>query len=450
MKSDFLKTLNYLKKNGPVKTFWAVKERLEDRKKPPYVYVPIGHEERLDQVASLNNSILFSILVPAFETGPDYMRELINSVRNQTYNKWELVIADASKTDIVKDVVSCYADERIKYVRLENNLGISGNSNAGLEYCRGDYTALLDHDDLLTQEALFENAEAIAESEKKNIKLQVLYSDEDKTNGDNSMYFESNVKPGFNLDLLLSNNYICHLLVIKTELIKKLGFRSEFDGAQDHDLILRAVSELIHAEGENDSRRIPISFEKYIHHIPRVLYHWRCHEASTAQNPRSKIYAYESGRRAVQDFLNREGISAEVLNLPHMGFFKTEYKDGILNARPDIGAVGFRITDSKNRIVGGTFDSDMNVMFEGLNVHYSGGSLHRAACQQDVYAVDVRSMIPSDRGIEVLSELMKKYSRKEAPDTRQLSREFCDIMRGEGYRFLYSPEIVVKEKKLNG
>lgn len=451
MKSDFVKTLNFLKKNGPVKTFWAIRERLEEKKKPAYRYEGISHEERLNQVGFLENSILFSILVPSYETKPEYMKGLIDSVRNQTYNRWELIIADASSTSAVEDVVGQYADDRIKYHRLEKNLGISGNTNEGLKFCKGDYIALLDHDDLLTQQALFENAARIRHFKDDGIELQMLYSDEDKTDSENTMFFELNIKPGFNLDLILSNNYICHFLVIKAELMKELGLRSEFDGAQDHDLILRVVSRLIHRETKTDSPgRIPVTFEKYIHHIPEVLYHWRCHEASTAANPKSKLYAYESGKRAVQDFLDREGIKGKAVDLPHMGFFEIEYEEGILKARPDVGAVGFRIIGKNNRVTGGIFDENMNIMFEGLNVHYSGGYLHRAACFEDVFGVDIRSMLPCDRGIEVLGRIMKKQENPDSQNFLEISREFSDTMKNEGYRLLYNPKITVKEKNLPG
>lgn len=168
----------------------------------------------------------------------------------------------------------------------------------------------------------------------------MLYSDEDKCDQCAGKFYEPNFKPDFNLDLLLTNNYICHLLVMQTALMKRLGFRAEYDGAQDHDLVLRAAAILWRIPGE-------------ILHISKVLYHWRCHSASTAANPESKLYAYEAGVKASQDFVDRQGWKARVAMTQHMGFSRTEYDPPILRQRPEIGALGGRVLDRTRRIVGG-------------------------------------------------------------------------------------------------
>lgn len=439
MNTNIVKTLNYIKRNGIIKGYYAVRERLEAQKEPPYIFTPIKEEERLNQLsASLAYDVTFSILVPAYETDEVYMRELIDSVRAQTYGKWELIIADASTSDKVANVIGEYADDRIKYLKLESNLGISGNSNAGLELCQNEYTTLLDHDDVLTQDALFTFAQKISEKRKDDIKLQMLYSDEDKTNAENTLFFEPNIKPGFNLDLLLSNNYICHFLCIETSIIRELKFRSEYDGAQDHDLILRTVRYLRKRYGRN--------FEEMICHIPKVLYHWRCHEASTAANPKSKEYAYIAGKRCIEDYLKSVGIKAAVKELPHVGFYYVDYEPDIFAQRPEVGAIGCRMLDKHNLVADGIYDENMQIMYKGLKSRYSGGYLHRAACQMEVPYVNVKGMIPSDEAVKILSKLINDRPDITG-DIKKLSIEFCNIMRANGYKFVYDPAVTVKYKE---
>ena len=177
-------------------------------------------------------------------------------------------------------------DSRIRYVRTAENKGMSENTNEALQYATGDYVGLLDHDDLLTPDALYEMAMTLQNANEQGIEAALVYSDEDKCDTEAKIYYEPHVKLGFNWDLLLSNNYICHFLAMKTELIKKLGFRKEYDGAQDFDLVLRATLE----KDEKDE----------ILHVEKILYHWRCHDLSTAANPQSKLYAYEAGKRAAE------------------------------------------------------------------------------------------------------------------------------------------------------
>lgn len=436
MNSNLLKTFNYIKRNGMIKTSYAVVERLRENKSFSYTYSTISEEERLTQIEkSLDYSATFSILVPSYETAPTYLKALIDSVLAQTYSKWELIIADASSTDVVLSTVQDYSDKRIVYVKLDENKGISGNSNEALKYCSKEYIGLLDHDDLLCPDALFENAKKIEEAKQNNITLQMLYSDEDKTNTENTLYFEPNIKPGFNLDLLLSNNYICHFLVIRADLIKKIAFRSEYDGAQDHDLILRTVAKL-KAESEN--------YEENISHIAKVLYHWRCHDKSTASNPMSKKYAYDAGKRCVEDFLKEAKISATVTELPHVGFFRVNYEPDIFSQRKEVCAIAGRIIGKKSKVTGGVFDENRKVMFEGLSKHSSGGYLHRASCQAEVPYIDVRAMKANKQGMKVYDELVKRYGDKLS--TKELSFKFCDVMKEHGYKFVYDPEIVIKGK----
>ena len=222
---------------------------------------------------------LFSIVVPLYRTPKGYLKELIDSIEAQTYVKWELCMADGSPDNKLEMFVKSYQDERIKYRYIGENLGISGNTNKAVEMAIGDFIVLCDHDDLITPDALFEFAkEIVADSE-----VDSIYSDEDKIDEKSYDVFDPSFKPDFNIDMLRSQNYICHLYGVRRELVEKYGmFNSEYDGAQDYDFILR-MSE--------HSRKIA--------HVAKILYHWRTHQGSTALNPESKMYAYDAGARAI-------------------------------------------------------------------------------------------------------------------------------------------------------
>ena len=182
-------------------------------------------------------------------------------------------------------------DERIKLISSETPLQISENTNQALEMVSGDYIVFADHDDLLAPNALYECAKTINE----NPEIEILYSDEDKVTMDGKTFFQPHFKSDFNIDLLPSSmNYICHLFVVKRTIQEQVGMlRSEYNGAQDYDFVLRCIE-----------------VSRHITHIPKILYHWRAHKDSTAENPESKLYAYEAGKRAVQAHLERCHISA--------------------------------------------------------------------------------------------------------------------------------------------
>ena len=230
--ADIKKTVYFFRRNGLKKTWYAVRERLDERKEPRYEWIPPTEAELEAQRGHWEEasfSVTFSILTPAYKTAEKYLRELIDSLQQQTYPKWELILADATEDDSVKQVAETIQDARIRYIHLLKNAGIAGNTNQALIYAAGDYVGLLDHDDVLTENALYEMAAQIEQGKKQGCGLQMLYSDEDKCNGDGTIYFDPNKKEDFNLDLLLSNNYVCHFLVMKRELIQKLGFRTLTD-----------------------------------------------------------------------------------------------------------------------------------------------------------------------------------------------------------------------------
>ena len=237
-----------------------------------------------------------SIVIPLYKTDDNLLKELIESVLNQTYANFELCFADGSPKGFDKEtILKAYAqkEERIVYKILGENLGIADNTNAALKLATGDYVAFCDHDDILPEYALYEVVKAINE----NPNADFIYSDEDKIDIAGKTVFEPQFKPDFNKDMLRSVNYICHLLVVKKDLLEKLkGFDKAYDGAQDYDFILRASEQA-----------------KQIVHIPKVLYHWRCHMNSTASNPESKLYAFEAGERAIKAHFQRTepGLSIE-------------------------------------------------------------------------------------------------------------------------------------------
>ena len=451
--SNLRKTLNYLKKNGIRQAVYAIRERVGEELLEDYHYEGPGREELVRQREEGGIfGIRFSILVPAYETKEEYLRPMLESVLGQSYGNFELVIADASKEERVEQVVKSYDDPRIRYRRLKQNAGISANTNQALMYATGDYAALLDHDDLLAPDALYEMAKEIYHKDQENIQIQMLYSDEDKCDGSGRVFFEPNRKPEFNLDLILSNNYICHFLVMKRQLMQELCFRSVCDGAQDYDLVLRGVSAMLGKDKKRTFRT-----ELPIVHIPKVLYHWRCHEGSTAGTPESKQYAYDAGKRALEDFLRSRGWKGKVAHLRHLGFYRVNFLPDLFTNRLDTAVVGGKLVDKKNKIIGGLYLTDGTVVYEGLHKEYSG-YMHRACLTQEAEAVDVRCMKLSPQAQGIMEELLGlgylqnprngrfdwKNCLNDHVDYKELSLRFCEKIRQKGFRIVWDPELVEK------
>ena len=425
------KTICYLKRNGFKNTYYAVLERLF------YKDAPFNAVKNEPYDGPIFEDIKFSVLVPIYETKKEHLTAMIDSVLSQLYTNFELILADASVTTGPKEIIDEYADKdaRVKYVRVAENKGISENTNVALAAATGDYCALLDHDDLLTPDALYEIAVKLSMARVKQTTINMIYSDEDKTNGDNSKYFGAHLKQNLNLDLIMSNNYICHFTVIKTDLLKKLKLRGEYNGSQDYDLFLRVIAE---SEPEN------------ILHISKVLYHWRCHEASTASNPASKDYAYVSGRRAIEDFVKTKfGCEPKVIELQHKGFYKVCFdepsKDDVFKYRSDIGAVG-SLYIRGNKVATGILNEDGTETFYKMNKHFSG-YMHRAHLNQDVFALDLRTVTPApilkeyfDTCMQKFNEFALKQNSKLAIDEymKQISREFGEKVKEKGLLFLYT------------
>ena len=247
-----------------------------------------------------------SIVVPMYNTDKIFLKELIESLEKQTYSNWELCLADGSENQD-EDLKQYYEkNEKIKYKFLNENKGISENTNAAIEMVTGEYIGFLDHDDLLSVDALFEMVKVI--NDKKEVEF--IYSDEDKID-EQYERFEPYFKPDYSPETLACNNYITHFVVVKKELVDRVGkLNSEFNGAQDFDFVLRATKEA-----------------KLVVHISKVLYHWRVHKTSTANVADAKPYAYEAGLKAVESYIDSLGRKAKVANGQDVpGIYKIKYE----------------------------------------------------------------------------------------------------------------------------
>ena len=308
-----LKGLRYLRHFGPKGFYIRLMERTEPEEVPygPWYenYRPTREELDRQRKEKWTDPVRFSVAVPVFGTDPVYLRQMIDSVKAQTYPYWELCIAHAAagEDDPLFALLDeeAAADERIRVRHLSENGGISANTNAALEMAKGDFIAFMDHDDLISEAALYLMAAWI----RNHPGTQMLYTDEDKISADGKEHFQPNLKPDFNEDLLRSNNYITHFLAVSRDLLAQAGpLDPACDGAQDYDLIFRCCEKA-----------------QQIGHVPEILYHWRVHEKSTADNPISKMYAYEAGRRAIEAHLKRIGTEGEVTCLKDPGFYRVRY-----------------------------------------------------------------------------------------------------------------------------
>lgn len=234
----------------------------------------------------------FSVVVPLYRTPIAYYRAMLQSVLSQSYGAWELILVNASPEDErLAAELAHVPDERIRIVELEGNGGIAENTNAGIAVAKGDFVAFLDHDDMLAPDALYEYVCAVHDDGQ----IDLLYCDEDRVDSA-GRYRSPFFKPEYSPELLHTHNYITHFLAIRRSLIEDIGpLDAAFDGAQDYDLVLRA----------SEKARV-------VAHIPRVLYHWRMHEASTSMNSDSKSYAGEAGRAALESHCRRLGWHARV------------------------------------------------------------------------------------------------------------------------------------------
>lgn len=315
------KGTEYFKYNGFKALFNKTWDKLFNPAMRPVVYadwikkhLPSERELQKQKNATFKGNMpLVSIVVPLYKTREDYLMDLVNSVREQSYKNWELILSDGSPVDDegVSPLHDCLKkikalDSRIKVLENGRALRIAENTNEALKAANGDYIAFSDHDDRLVLSALYEVVRAINEHPE----AMMFYTDEDKL-GIGEKYMQPNLKPDFDPDFLNSVNYICHLLVVKKTLLDQVGLLDPaFDGAQDYDFILRCTE---HIKPEQ------------IVHIPKILYHWRFFEGSTSANPESKSYAFIAGQRAIEAHLQRMGYKASVEMGQFPGIYRTTY-----------------------------------------------------------------------------------------------------------------------------
>ncbi|MCP1101360.1 glycosyltransferase involved in cell wall biosynthesis [Aequitasia blattaphilus] len=434
--------------------------------------------------ASLSLVPLISILVPVYDAPNKYLEEMLKSVENQSYENWELCIANGNPGNKEnKSIIEKFTDHRIRVVELEENKGISENTNHALSMAQGEFIGLLDHDDVLAPNALFEYVKLLNEDPS----LDMIYSDEDKIKEMDEEHFLPNFKPEFNLDLLRSNNYITHFLVVRRELALKVGgFHSDYDGAQDHDFLFRCI--------ENTNK---------IKHIDKVLYHWRVHENSTADNPYSKTYAYDSGVKAISDHLTRWGDAGKVSKTNNPGFYHIDYEkkgnpkvlalvkgdfsyfkshtdydnvtfcsrkevrdkdcefmvfleEGMVikdskwldklvasGMRRDVGMVGVKLVDRKGRYQhAGIFagEGDVKYIFQGMP-RILTGYMHRGDLFSEVSAVSLKGALIKKQAFDLTGGFLKGLSEEER------SVDLAFRIREQGYRIVYNSDVMIQRKK---
>ncbi len=338
--SNVKKGMRYLKHYG-VKEFFI---RLQEKREAESISIPYepwyeAHKATPEQLArqrkesgKWQDAPQISIVVPLYCTKETFLREMIASVQAQSYENWQLCLADASPREgencpETGRIVAEYAaqDKRIVYAALAENLGIAENTNAAIALATGDWIAFMDHDDLLAPDALYEavllmrrgsrrgtttECAGLLHPQEQDAVYELIYTDEDKVDMEGNVHFQPHLKPDINIDLLRSNNYITHFTMVSRALYSRVGgLRAEFDGAQDYDFILRCVEQA-----------------QAVGHVPRILYHWRSHQESTSSNPFSKQYAVDAGRRAIVEHLKRTGVRGEVTATKDMGFYTVRYE----------------------------------------------------------------------------------------------------------------------------
>ncbi len=278
---------------------------------PYFADIPLRRETRAQRKTTFPEMPLISIVVPMYNTPLPFLKDLLCSVHNQSYQNWELVLVDGSNQGQreIKTVVRHWRekDRRIRYTRLYKNQGIAANTNLGIAESRGDWLILLDHDDQLAPGALYEVVKALNETG-----ADLIYSDEAVLDSEMKLLHAFHFKPDYGPDTLRGCNYITHLCAFSRHLLESVGGseREGFDGAQDYDLILR-LSEKAAA----------------IHHIPKVLYYWRRHEASTAKDILQKPDAVKAGRRALQEHLERVNLEGQALvQEGYPGAYRVKYE----------------------------------------------------------------------------------------------------------------------------
>lgn len=416
---------------------------------------------------------LVSVVVPAYETPRIYMEALLESLQKQSYENWELCIADGSKSNTVETVVLRYAaaDARIRYSRIENR-GIADNTNAALMMAAGAFVGFLDHDDMLAPNALYEMVRMI----NAHPECAVFYSDEDKIDETGVHHMRPHFKLDYNRELLLHYNYICHFLVVQSELLHKAGrLAADYDGAQDYDLVLRLAEQ-----------------SGCFCHVRKILYHWRVHRNSTAGSSLAKDYAYDAGKRALEAHFSRLNITAKVKAAAGRSYYdvyyaladgrmeEIDYKDictpqalddKIRSSKAEylliqnshlagtvseekkqellalcmqrrVGMVGVRFQKKRHLISSGIDcqqEGDCGYLYEHLPVCFEG-YFGRAVIPQNVRAVPLEFFVIRREAYEAAG--MMEFG----PNPVAAALHFADRVRKAGYEIVLDAKVTVKYK----
>ena len=283
--------INYIKRNGLFSAF----RRMADKSEKNRIY----NSWRNDNPASLNTDekvldcgIKFSIVTPLYKTDRKFLQDLMDSWMNQTYQNFEICFADASDDDEFESYVKNIINDKVKYKRLSENKGISLNTNEAIDLADGDFIVFCDHDDLVEPDVLYLMAKEIYEDPETDF----IYTNQDKIDSVGKKYYDPFFKPDFDDVLLCSTNYICHLHTVRKSLLDEIGYLvADFDGSQDYEVTLRICEK---------ARKIKA--------IKSMAYHWRINGNSTADEGDQKMYAYDAGKKAIEEHYKRLGIEASV------------------------------------------------------------------------------------------------------------------------------------------
>lgn len=299
------KALRVLKNEGLDIVFYKIKVRLDNRN--IYKKWIAGNERNLTYTEELSYNPLFSVVIPVYNVADNMLRECIESVRNQTYENFEIILVDdASTQESVRTVLAEYENkEKIKVIYRKENGHISKATNDGIQAANGEFVALCDCDDLYAPNALYEIAKKLNEEPE----LDFIYSDEDKISEDGKIRRDPFFKPDWSPETFMSYMYTCHLAVYRKSLLDELGgLRVGFEGSQDYDLVLRVM--------EKTDR---------IGHVAKILYHWRMRKESTANALTAKPYILESTRKAKEEALERRGLVGKLTLIPDIGQYRVTY-----------------------------------------------------------------------------------------------------------------------------
>lgn len=360
----------------------------------------ISPDERAKQIQTkFAHPVKFSIITPLYNTPKEYLIELLESMNRQTYSDWELCLADGSDEEhkYVKEICEEWIqkDSRIIYEQLEENRGISENTNRCIQLATGEYYGLLDHDDVLHESALYEMMKTIEETS-----ADFLYSDEVKFSNKIEDAKDFNFKSSFGKDELRSHNYICHFTVFSKDLLKneKELYRPSYDGSQDHDMVLRLTEKA-----------------KRIIHVPKVLYYWRVHPQSVSMNLDSKSYAVDAAIRAIGEQLKRSGENGVVKsNLPYRTIYRIKYD---VQGNPKIIILIHGCYDSKNKVANtiksNTEYLNYKIVFTDEKIKNFGKKINQAIQNNvaDYYILLDGKCVPKNR--TWIKELLMYAQRKD-------------------------------------